>query len=934
MYRSEGEGAWRALAALPASAAFDDSDVAPGTLYHYRVAAVSSDGQESAPSDPVTAVPSGIVSDDRDAVAYLWSNNPHQQLAATWCWDENNVPSYCGIADEPDTIYDTSVRALTVDGQTAHVCEGDCTSPSTAPPELFAPAVSPDGSKVAYVEIDDNDHALLRLANLNGSNKRSLCDDPTGPEPCLDAWPDTSPIARHCPSADECFSIRGTTAGALTPSFSADGTYVLYGGNGLYKVAVDGGAPVKLTAAPPDGTITNPRQSSDGAVIYFDILTPPTATSNGPASWRINSDGSGLHRVHLPVVASVPDPLRTPYPWDNPRYNQGGYAVAPSPDGRRIAYVSSNELFVADADRSNAYTLGVHPNAAVASWTADSRHLVFQDWDGIKQVDVVTDQTTSLVTSQDGDYPVAVGGQQHAAAPTVSTPDLVGDARYSTGDATVSIRVRGSSPLGVRSVAVAVDGQHPSQQAQCDPSCPTSFASSLTIDAAHLTEGRHVVHIIAVNAEGTEAAVERTLVVDRTEPSAPTDVDAVDHDGQTTVTWRLGEDATLPDATDGGALINDVRTQTPDGDWTAWAPLAERSVTVPSGVVVEVRSRDRAGNVSQAASTAHPSSPNPTCVIPQPSPIGGFHIQFASCEDLDDHGGVIDLPSPEHEVTKIPLVGRDKRKTECDDHEVGEATSKAEREVIREECGSYTCDAEMRQRIRVKYRAQAEGRPGVDPKQAGLDAEKRLCDDETWYDVYRLFKPGPGGGRGDTVLYVGISNDYDRRCSEHYGPRGKYRPANGAKAKPEPKPDATPVVSECLVTVPNLALAKGVEQALIELYGMNVRRRNRNFDHAISDTNPPGADKFGRFPTLENVINSIWPGRYQKKPTDVMQAIRTMYCSVTVGGRWLLTAEAPQVDFGNALGAWDPNFPRRDCNRFFARRQGSDDDAISAGADQ
>jgi hypothetical protein len=108
---------------------------------------------------------------------------------------------------------------------------------------------------------------------------------------------------------------------------------------------------------------------------------------------------------------------------------------------------------------------------------------------------------------------------------------------------------------------------------------------------------------------------------------------------------------------------------------------------------------------------AHPAPPNPTCAIPQPAPIVTFTIGFESCGDLDSHDGVFDVPSGDRPLTKIPLVGCDKRKADCDGQMVGPGSSglsEAERIQQKEECDSYACDEEMRERVRKRYQRRIE----------------------------------------------------------------------------------------------------------------------------------------------------------------------------------------------------------------------------------
>jgi hypothetical protein len=109
------------------------------------------------------------------------------------------------------------------------------------------------------------------------------------------------------------------------------------------------------------------------------------------------------------------------------------------------------------------------------------------------------------------------------------------------------------------------------------------------------------------------------------------------------------------------------------------------------------------------------------------------------------------------------------------------------------------------------------------------------------------------------------------------------------------------------VTVPYYAVARGVEQALIEVYGLG-NGRNRNPDRRESPgKNPPKVGRTGQDPTLDNWINSIYPGPpiEAKASNTTKAAARAFYCVFTVGGWWLLRGEATGVYVGNNLVSWD-----------------------------
>jgi hypothetical protein len=80
-------------------------------LYRYQVSAVSTDGEESPVSTSVSAIPAGMApSDDTGAFAYLWFNNSRHEPAADWCWDDQDVPTFCGSSKTADGLRQLGAR--------------------------------------------------------------------------------------------------------------------------------------------------------------------------------------------------------------------------------------------------------------------------------------------------------------------------------------------------------------------------------------------------------------------------------------------------------------------------------------------------------------------------------------------------------------------------------------------------------------------------------------------------------------------------------------------------------------------------------------------------------------------------------------------------------------------------------------------------------
>lgn len=911
VYRADGNGPFKALALHADGASLDDSDVIPGHLYRYKVSAWSTDDEESPLSSSVSAVPSGLnLPGDHSAgtLAYLWKHNTRDVPQANWCNDDPDHPdayTYCGISDYPQSVSDVSVRARTAGGDSDDVCAGDCVTTNELAVDQggLAPSVSPDGARVAYVKVDDDNQLIVRIATRSGTDDRQLCGGSDEDGSCLDSWPDTSVLARDCSTPDGCFTLAGITAGALAPAFSADGEDVFYGGNGLYSVSSFGrSAAKKLMDIPAGDAVIDLRPSADGTRIYFDLQHADA--SSRPMSVAV--DGTDLQVVALQPQVAVPDGMDPQY-WmvdANTARAERFREVAPSPDGRHLAYVAAGGSFiiVSDADGSDPRIVIKAP-AAGLTWTPDGSHLVYLDQttQEIRSVDVATSDADTLVATDGNERPIAVGGQTGTALPNVSTPDLEGDGRYVKGDGTVSVRVRAMADPGVRAVGLVVAGQHASAEADCTTMCPMTFSAALAFDASEVTEGAHTAQLIAVSPSGAETSIARTLYVDRTQPSAPTDVSvgAGDDDDHRLVTWTAGVDPDLPDGTPGSPVETQLRTQAADGTWSAWQSVSDGAATVPADEEVELRSRDAAGNVSD--SEAHSlarrslSATTASCVIPQPEGwIGGLNFRLnESCDDLKSHGNSFDgddrdltgrltprLPPNGLDVRKAKKAQEEEEEEECDDEAQDEPDTAliatfgtpeiSRREENEEEC-SYICDDEVVDAVR----------------KSGRDVTK-YCRERQWYSVYRMIpKRGAWALDPQDIAYVGITMNWDARQRQHQSTTGAYPVGQ--------------YVMQRITDVPFYGVARAVEQALMDVYGFRSVAQNVNLDTRQTITR--GLHSRAR-PTLRNKLNSISP------------RAKGLYCVLRVFGQLWLDADTPGVPKGNNIvsGTWDANFPKRTCN--------------------
>jgi Tol biopolymer transport system component len=166
------------------------------------------------------------------------------------------------------------------DGQASEIWKG-ADRPLSEPP-----AVSRDGLRVAVV-VSKEGKRRLTVMSADGTNAQSLA-----------------------PSID----IEGTP-GAATVDWSPDGAWIVTGGSdaqgrALFKIPVDGGAPVRLV----DGQAVNPVWSPDGnLIVYVGVFmagqtelralrpdgAPVELPKMGvrPGGYRFTRDGTGLAYV-------------------------------------------------------------------------------------------------------------------------------------------------------------------------------------------------------------------------------------------------------------------------------------------------------------------------------------------------------------------------------------------------------------------------------------------------------------------------------------------------------------------------------------------------------------------------------------------------------------------------------------------------------------
>jgi Tol biopolymer transport system component len=282
--------------------------------------------------------------------------------------------AFAGEVDGKPGIYamradGTDVRALT-----------------KAPGRRIAPSWSPDGTKLAF-ESDHDGNMEIYVLDVATGEERQVTDDP----------------------ADDA-----------SPAWSPDGTKLAFvsqrdGGTHLYLIDADGDEAegTEVTRLTFEEQVSNydPAWSVDGTHIYF---------ARDPVDGVEHPD---VYVLKIPS-ASQPDPP-PPTPWSEP--GSIAYQPAPSPDGERIAFVSTradvSQVFVASADGSGVLQVTTDPAPkSNPSWSPDGRRIVFSAGEEKNDLYVMNANGTGVqqITETPGD---SVTPAWNPSAPALPEPD-------------------------------------------------------------------------------------------------------------------------------------------------------------------------------------------------------------------------------------------------------------------------------------------------------------------------------------------------------------------------------------------------------------------------------------------------------------------------------------------------------------------------------
>ncbi len=357
-------------------------------------------------------------------VALLWPNDdgpPHVVL--TQLTHEPGLERQPALsADGGQVIYSDGRDLLlrSVEGERAVTLTADLEAPAEAP------ALSPDGAALAF-----SAGGALYLAGPMGESPRLLVERGHSPSFSPDGRTLAFTTRAVGTSGEITFSdsqlwstpIEGgeprsllETNNALVPDFSPDGRHIVFVGweggwaePGLWVISSEGGEPWKLG----EGSAWSPRWDPSGRFIWYlarrgdvtALLRQPVDPSDGAArgeveqialvptgegdSLAISGDGRRLVIASLrkgsQIYAAGFDPVagRLTSPLDQLTMgSMGATCPQPSPDGRRLAWVSSSsrqDLYVGDARAGSPQALSQGQHYTMSPrWTPDGAHLVFQ----------------------------------------------------------------------------------------------------------------------------------------------------------------------------------------------------------------------------------------------------------------------------------------------------------------------------------------------------------------------------------------------------------------------------------------------------------------------------------------------------------------------------------------------------------------------------
>jgi Tol biopolymer transport system component len=249
---------------------------------------------------------------------------------------------------------------------------GTISAMAPSPLATFNPAISPDGSKIAYVTNKDdlfNDTSEIYVANLDGTNVVRLTTN----------------------SSNE-----------YHPTWSSDGTWIAfyryypfpYDGNRIFKIKSDGtGGETALSVSSPGTLEADPDWSHDGTRIAFGSTRNPG--TGGYELYTMEADGT--NQILL---------FGSPETWSifYPRWSPDGSKILVSISGNFSGAGNQFQLFTVDTQSPNTLTRLTNNSYPVddlfGDWSEDGAKIIFvSDRD-------INSETQIYIMNADGSNPV------------------------------------------------------------------------------------------------------------------------------------------------------------------------------------------------------------------------------------------------------------------------------------------------------------------------------------------------------------------------------------------------------------------------------------------------------------------------------------------------------------------------------------------------